>query len=441
MQQQDPRIDRHRGAVYRAEDVLASVMASRHRRVRVGHAVLTLPAEVWFGELPAVQAFVDAALAEPTTAARHPGRGPVRVEPRRGHRRATYADGVIRIPSADRRGRWAMARGVVLHELAHHLADRSGHGPTFRAALLHLTELHVGTAAATLLRHLFEPLEALPDHRSAPEVGADQVRRVAALLAKAESTASAAEAEAYLAKAALVAQRHSIDLAVTALRRRVAPESPTHRMLTIGEPRKPLNTLLVSLYLAIARAWAVRVDIGAGSTYVLGYGMPGDLDQVESVFATASTVMVTGARGHVQGGSWRGTTYRAPGSGTLRPVTATVARNAFCLGFVERIGERMLGVARQARDEAAGGSSSGAGSDDGAAGGCPPDGPPQVALALRARELAVVEYHRTASHARGSWRGSATAAGSAAGSRRAGRQAADQFGRRGLEGGRPAIGG
>jgi hypothetical protein len=201
-------------------------------------------------------------------------------------------------------------------------------------------------------------------------------------------------------------------------------------MLTIGEPRRSLNKLLVSLYVEIARTWGVRVDIGHGSTYVLGYGMPADLDQVESVFATASAMMLSHAHEHVRSGTWRSTTYRLAGSAVPRPVTAQVARNAFCLGFIQRLGARLRQAAEQARCEA---------EPRGHEGGR--GGAPTVELALRARDLAVSDYHRGASRARGSWRGSATAAGTATASRRAGERAADAYGRAPLTGGRRAIGG
>jgi putative metallohydrolase (TIGR04338 family) len=432
MQTQDPRVDRCRGAVYQAEDTIASVMARPHRMVRLGRDVVTLPEVARFGSLDAIQGFVDLVLADPPTMAGYPGRGCVKVVPKRGFRTASYQDGQIRIPMADPRGRWALTRAVVLHEVAHHLAAEPGHGRAFRAALVHLYERHLGSGAAAMLRHLFEPLDALPDADllaagTAP-TAEGPVRRVAALLAKAASTSSADEAESYLAKAALVAQRHSVDLAVAALSPRPESTGPTHRMLTIGEPRRALNKLLVGLYVEIARAWGVRVDIGHGSTYVLGYGMPADLDQVESVFATASAMMLAHAHEHVRSGTWKSTTYRPPGSGIPRPVTAQVARNAFCLGFVQRLGVRLRQAAEQARSEAEPrGASAGRG------------GTPTVELALRARDMAVSDYHRGVSRARGAWRGSATAAGTATASRRAGERAADAYGRRPLAGGRRAI--
>jgi putative metallohydrolase (TIGR04338 family) len=435
MQSQDPRIDRSRGAVYQAEDSVASVMRRPHRAVRVGSSVVTLPEEVRFGSLTGIQGFVDAVLADATSSGQFPDHGPVVVEVRRGFRMATYSQGRIHIPAADPRGRWALPRCVVLHEVAHHLTGVPGHGSGFRQTLIALYARHVSPGAAELLRHLFAPIDAVPELAESPGGPDEQVRRVAALLAKAESTASADEAEAYLAKAALVAQRHSVDMAVAAMGPHAHPEGPTHRMLTIGEPRRALNKLLVSLLVATARAWSVRVDIGHGSTYVLVYGMPADLDRVEAVFATASAMMLTRAQGHVRSGLWQGTTYRPPEGGPARPVTASVARNAFCLGFIHRLGRNLEQAARQARAGAEGGAGSGV---DGAA--APEPTAHRVDLALRARDLAVSDYHRATSRARGTWRGSASGAGTAAQSRRAGERAADEFGRRAVAGGRRAIG-
>jgi len=433
MQNQDPRVDRSRGAVYQAEDSVASIMRRPHRMVRVGSSVVTLPEEVRFGSLGGIQAYVDSVVAEAIASGQFPDRGPVMVEVRRGFRMATYSPGRIHIPAADPRGRWALTRSVVLHEIAHHLSAVPGHGSTFRATLVALYSRHISPGAAELLGHLFAPIDAVPE--LGDDAGPDeQVRRVAALLAKAESTASAQEAEAYLAKAALVAQRHSVDMAVAAMSPGAHPDRPTHRMLTIGEPRRALNKLLVALMVATARAWSVRVDIGHGSTYVLVYGMPADLDRVEAVFATASTMMLSRAQEHVRSGQWRGTSYRPPEGGPPRPVTAAVARNAFCLGFIHRLGRNLDDAARQAR---AGASTEPVPSAGAAA---RPAGH-RVDLALRARDLAVTDYHRATSRARGTWRGSSSAAGSAAHSRRAGERAADEFGRRGVAGGRRAIGG
>jgi putative metallohydrolase (TIGR04338 family) len=434
MQNQDPRVDRSRGAVYQAEDSVASIMRRPHRAVRVGPDVVTLPEEVHFGSLAAIQAFVDAVLAGAAGSGRFPDHGPVVVEVRRGFRMATYSPGRIHIPAADPRGRWALTRSVVLHEVAHHLTGVPGHGRAFRETLVALYERHISPGAAQLLGHLFAPIDAVPEVTDAESGPDEQVRRVAALLAKAESTANADEAEAYLAKASLVAQRHSVDMAVAAMTTDARPTAPTHRMLTIGEPRRTVNKLLVSLLVATAHAWSVRVDIGHGSTYALVYGMPADLDRVEAVFATASTMMLTRAQAHVRSGAWRGSTYRPPEGGPARPVTASVARNAFCLGFIHRLGSNLDRAARQARD---GAGSTGPGAGPGEHAGLRAH---RVDLALRARDLAVTDYHRATSRARGAWRGTASGAGTAVHSRRAGERAADEFGSAAVAGGRRAIG-
>ncbi len=344
---------------------------------------------------------------------------------------------------------------VLLHEIAHHLADGHGHGPAFRAALVRLYRVHVHPGAAHMLSRGFEHLEGLPDPDVRPAQGGDdQLRRVAALLAKAESTTHPEEAEAYLARAAIVAQRHSIDLAVAAMSTTRGPETPTRRMISIGEPRRPVNGRFVSLLLAVARAWGVRADIGPSSTYVIVYGMPGDLDQVESVYATAATMMVSHAAAHLREGRWRGTSYWSTG-GERRPVTATVARNAFCLGFTERLGQRLAEAQATARRQAAHEDGPGAGPEPGpVASDAPsagtrstPEGPnhptgQDIDLALRRREAAVSEYHQLTTRAKGSWRGASGGSWSAAGSRAAGRQAAESYGARALgAGGRALPGG
>lgn len=424
-----PQVDRSRGAVYQAEESVARVMRSRHRTVRVDGAILRLPQEVQFGTLATVQAYVDRVVAEASGSGTLPDRGPVVVAKRRGFGRATYAGGTISIPAADPRGRWALTRGVVLHEVGHHLAGEQGHGPAFRSTVVELYRRHVSPDAAHLLGQLFAPIDQLPDPISG-NADDSYTRRVAGLLAKAEGAASVDEAEAYLAKASLVAQRHSVDLALAALSERGRVEKPTHRMLTIGDPRRHLNPMLTNLLITIGQSWDLRADIGPGSTYVILYGLPGDLNQVESLFGTAATVMVQRARQHVQAGAWRGTSYLKAGAHDPRPVTAAVARNAFILGFIARLAGHLGSASRQAHDVAAhavpgaGVAAAGAGVD----------------VALRAREVAIADYYASTTRARGTWRGSASHAASATLSHRAGERAADDFQRPQIADRRRAIG-
>lgn len=424
-------IDRDRGAVYLAEDQFHRVQASRGRAVRLGRSVVVLPAGLTFGDLEAVAGFLAAAGQVPQTRARYPQAGPVAVVARRGFRRAQYVarppgggPPEIQLPAVDRRGSWALAQTVVLHEFAHHLAAAvPGHGRQFRAALEHLYAVHLGPDAASVLSMLLAPLDDLPPvaDRAADDPAA---RRVSALLAKASATDSADEAAALLAKANTLATRHSIDLAVAAIAEPGVASQPTHRMVTIGRPGESLNKILVTLFARLAHSLGVTVDVGPRSAYVLAYGLAGDLDALEAMYVTASAVMVAGADGHARSGEWRGQQYRAvDGRGQVqtRPVNGRVARNAFCIGFIERVVPAGSGPAASAATS-------------------PQARTDQVAIALRHKEVVVADYHRGATRARGAWRGSASAAGSATSSRAAGRQAGERFGRSRLaSGSRPEL--
>lgn len=326
-----------------------------------------------------------------------------------------------------------MAQTVVLHELAHHLSGGSGHGSHFREALVHLYSLHLGAPTAELLQTFFQPLADLPEERRQSESD-PALRRVGALLAKATATQSEAEAQAYLSKATIIAAKHSVDLAVAALDLQgqgAGRPEPTHRMVTVGRPGAQSNKMLVELFVRLARNFGIAVDIGPRSTYLLAYGLPIDLDHLEAIFAAATAVMITQAGDHVRTGQWRGQQYAArdrDGRVVTRPVTARVARNAFYIGFIERVSAGAVG-------------SGGHGGRDRNA--TPAAGQPDATrqeLALRHKEVMIRDYHRRTTRARGTWRGSATTAGAAAGSRRAGQRAGEAFGRSGLPGtGRRAL--
>ena len=73
--------------------------------------------------------------------------------------------GRIHIPAADPRGRWALTRSVVLHEVAHHLSGVPGHGSSFRAALVALYDRHISPGAAELLAAPVRPDRRRPRAR------------------------------------------------------------------------------------------------------------------------------------------------------------------------------------------------------------------------------------------------------------------------------------
>jgi len=150
--------DPQRARVYEAEGVLAG-MIDRRDEFPVAAAFgsrVAVPEDRKFGDIESVQRYVDAVLALEWVRRSAPERAmvPVHVRPRRGAARAEYefATHTIAVPPHRVGGRWAMRELVVLHEIAHHLADEPGHGPAFVGRLLELVEGIVGAEAGFLLR-------------------------------------------------------------------------------------------------------------------------------------------------------------------------------------------------------------------------------------------------------------------------------------------------
>ncbi len=258
---------------------------------------------------------------------------------------------------------------------------------------------------------------------------------VSALLSKAERTDNAHEAEAYLAKAQQLATLASIDLAVARSHRsgQGRPERPVSRTVTIGEPRRRANTHLVELFAAVGAANDVVVDVGAGSTYVIAYGMPSDLDLVATMWGSLAHQMVTAANAYLRAGMWRGESYqrvlRYRGAEFLsrerRPHTAQTARAAFYQAFIARMRERL----QTAREEAIAehdvvGDSLDATGTEGAGRRRPARGE-SGALVLAAKHEEVQAFHRSTTKARGNWGGyRGSGRGDAGSASRAGRRAA-----------------
>jgi hypothetical protein len=235
------------------------------------------------------------------------------------------------------------------------------------------------------------------------------LQRIAALLAKAERTDNAAEAEAYLAKAQALATAASIDLAFARAAQPGPRVQPETRTLTIGERGKRANKHFVSLFIAIAHNNDAHVDIAHDSTFVVVYGMASDLDVVEQLFMSISVQMMRSAQEWVASGAWRGETYMVARTRRRKPHNAQTARAAFALAYVDRIAERLTDARERVKAadmrvrESAG------------------------ALVLREKSAEIDAYHRRTSAARGRWggytgavrdrRGVAAQAGRAAASR------------------------
>ena len=254
---------------------------------------------------------------------------------------------------------------------------------------------------------------------------------IAALLAKAERTDNPHEAEAYLAKAQHLATLRSVDLAMVRARaeRTAGRTSPLQRTVRVGEPGKRANPHLVSLFVAVAHANDVVVDVARNSTYVIAYGMPGDLEVTETLWGSLAHQMVQSATRYLDAGSWRGETYRAAVRRRVgrwsypsiedRPHTKQTARAAFYRGFIARISARLEQARESALDEAS--------HADSGRGGAAEPLTDATAVVLREKAAEVSAFHQAQSQARGTWTGyrgagigdtgSATGAGRAAASR------------------------
>lgn len=152
--------DGQRTRVYEAEALVRRVFdrSFDYPIVEVAGSRMTLPPERKFASLESVQSFVDAVLELRWVAARWPRASiPVLVRARAGQTRAHYErlPAVIAVPLHAGGQAWALRELVVLHELAHHLAenaDEPAHGADFTGRMVELVGGIVGEEAAFLLR-------------------------------------------------------------------------------------------------------------------------------------------------------------------------------------------------------------------------------------------------------------------------------------------------
>jgi putative metallohydrolase (TIGR04338 family) len=154
--------DTQRSAVYAAEQFVRTLFdraAERgNRAVDFFGAQLTLPPEARFGSVAAVQRYVADVLGLPVVARRWPAAGPLAVRARRGvsaaHYEVTDGGGAIALP--EHQTSWALRELVVLHEIAHHLADAAApHGPEFTAAFCELCTMVMGPEVGHVLRVVY----------------------------------------------------------------------------------------------------------------------------------------------------------------------------------------------------------------------------------------------------------------------------------------------
>ena len=143
--------DAQKSKVYSAEHFIWKLLdeSGQFPTAEAFGSTVVLPPELRFGDLAAVQKYVNRVLAMPEVKDRWSRRAslPVVVRERRGNAKAhyEYSRNVIAIPVTSRlRDDWAMREVVVLHEIAHHLSSVPDHGEEFVGILEFLLGLLLG---------------------------------------------------------------------------------------------------------------------------------------------------------------------------------------------------------------------------------------------------------------------------------------------------------
>jgi putative metallohydrolase (TIGR04338 family) len=154
--------DTQRSRVYDAEHLVHRLLdrSADFPVIDVAGSRLTLPVERRFASLDSVQHYLDRVLALPAVVGRWPRAAvPVTARERQGTGRAHYEriGAVIAVPGASHGSQWALRELVLLHELAHHLADgpEPPHGGAFAERFIDLVGLVVAPEGAFLLRVTF----------------------------------------------------------------------------------------------------------------------------------------------------------------------------------------------------------------------------------------------------------------------------------------------
>ncbi|HNP56903.1 MAG TPA: DUF2786 domain-containing protein [Gordonia sp. (in: high G+C Gram-positive bacteria)] len=248
--------------------------------------------------------------------------------------------------------------------------------------------------------------------------------RIAALLRQAEGTDNDHEAQTFMAAAQRLATAAAIDLALARAHDPAAARrtTPVVRQVTIGTAGKRGLRTYVQLFVAVARANDVTVDIAHNSTFVLAYGFDTDIDTVEALYTSLLVQMVAASDAYLKSGEYKGersarVVRRGKGWTSRkvvehRPLSPITARLNFQSAFAERIGTRLTQARDEARAEATRAEQA--------------VGTSSTAIALRHKEVEVAGFYKRQSTARGSWRAGRAEAGYSEAARAAG----DRAGRR-----------
>jgi Protein of unknown function (DUF2786) len=181
------------------------------------------------------------------------------------------------------------------------------------------------------------PAAARPGADQEPAADERMLSKIRALLAKAESTEFAEEAEALSARAQELMAKYSIDHALLAAETGRKDE-PAGRRLPVDNPYEAAKASLLSAVAKANRCRAVQYE-GLGMSAVIGFAA--DLDAVELLF---TSLLVQANTAMLRAGAKRDRYGRS---------RTRAFRQSFLVAYAIRIGERLAGVAEDAERQAA----------------------------------------------------------------------------------------
>ncbi|RZU36001.1 uncharacterized protein DUF2786 [Streptomyces sp. BK022] len=270
--------------------------------------------------------------------------------------------------------------------------------------------------------------------------------KLAKILNQAENASTPEEAATFMKKAQALATLTSIDLAVARQHtaKREQREQPTHKTITIGQPRKNNNARLVNLFIAIADQNDVKVNIAMNSTFVIAFGMPSDIEVVEALYASLLYQMTEAANAWLKLGEYKKETVLrrvtkrdawGPYKDLVeRPMDGRTARANFYEAFTNRISSRLWEARQEALEKVKKNVYTLPTTGEN---GVEYEVEVSAALVLKEKSDEVKDYYEKASTAKGSWKGAGSTAHTSTTARRAG----DEAGQSARLGSAKAIGG
>jgi hypothetical protein len=237
-----------------------------------------------------------------------------------------------------------VAIGTPLKSGDHTVTVAAGQGARLVDAWTDLLQLVGLLTRAPVLEQLVPPPSAwgrtAPRNRPddiAPERGR-LLHRIRTLLAKAENTEFAAEAETFTAKAQDLMTRHAIDAAML----HGSADHPIEVRGARVHINNPYATEKVHLLNQVARANRSRAVWNDSLGLVTVLGTPVDVDQVEMLF---TSLLIQATRAMAEAGARRaGTGLPQGGTTPLEPPAfqrSASFRRSFLMAYAVRIGERL----------------------------------------------------------------------------------------------------